>query len=90
MTDVMPPLILDEQRWTIPLDGEPVEEPDKFEELIEMVITNGRGTETSPGRIKFRPHCVNLVFDRGVNICVYVHVACEMLSCMHYTSEVKF
>ncbi len=47
----MSALIPGEQRQAIPLDGEPLEDEDKFKYLGSMFVANGQGTEEIRSRI---------------------------------------
>ncbi len=50
-TKVMSALIPGEQRQAVLLDGEPLEDVDKFKNLGSMFVANGQGTEEIRGRI---------------------------------------
>ncbi len=50
-TKVMSALIPGEQRQAVLLDGEPLEDVDKFKYLGSMFIANGQGTEDIRSRI---------------------------------------
>ncbi len=45
MTKVMSTLVPDEQRQAVLLDGEPLEDVEKFKYLGSMFVANGQGTE---------------------------------------------
>ncbi len=47
----MSALIPGEQRQAVLLDGEPLEDVDKFQRLGSMLVTNGQGTEEIRSRI---------------------------------------
>ncbi len=68
-TKVMSALIPGEQRQAVLLDGEPLEDVDKFKYLGSMFVANGQGTEEIRSRINLVvPHSLacNPVFGRGV------------------------
>ncbi len=50
-TKVMSALIPGEQRQAVQLDGEPLEDADKFKYLGSMFVANGQGTEEIRSRI---------------------------------------
>ncbi len=49
-TKVTSSLVPDEQRQAVLLDGEPLEDADKFKYLGSMFVANGQGTEEIRGR----------------------------------------
>ncbi len=63
-TKVMSALIPGEQHQAVLLDGEPLEDVDKFKYLGSMFVANGQGTD----EILLIPHSLacNPVFGRGV------------------------
>ncbi len=62
-TKVMSALIIDEQRQAVLLDGEPLEDADKFKYLGPMFVANGQGTEEIRSRINpARSACYRLQF----------------------------
>ncbi len=50
-TNVASALIPGEQRQAVPLDGEPLEDVDKFKYIGSMFVANGQGTEEIRSRI---------------------------------------
>ncbi len=50
-TNVLPALIPGEQRQSVLLDGEPLEDVDNFKHLGSMFVANGHGTEEIRSRI---------------------------------------
>ncbi len=50
-TKVMSALVPDEQRQAVLLDGEPLEDVEKFKYLGSMFVANGQGTEEIRSRI---------------------------------------
>ncbi len=68
-TKVMSALTPDEQRQAVLLDGEPLEDADKFKYLGSMLVANGQGTEGVRSRINLSRSVsltCNPVFGRGV------------------------
>ncbi len=51
LNKVMSALVPDEQRQAVLLDGEPLEDVEKFKYLGSMFVANGQGTEETRSRI---------------------------------------
>ncbi len=59
-TKVMSAIISDEEREAVLLDGEPLEDVDKFKHIGSMFVANGQGTE----EIRSRINLVRSAFSR--------------------------
>ncbi len=59
-TKAMSALIPGEQRQTVLLDGEPLDDVDKFKYLGSMFVANGQGTEEIRSRINPGSSALNL------------------------------
>ncbi len=68
-TKVMSAVIPGEQRQAVLLDGEPLEDVEKFKSLFMMFVANGQGTEEIRSRVALARSAFlacNSVFGRGV------------------------